>query len=251
MSATVRPGEDNTQLVEMYERLVDQWTREMEHVINVVGGSETQEKYGGQIGPRFTPLTRARQKAAVRFLNENAFATPDYLLDVQILRRMEPEGTLKRIGGAESRLLTELLDNDRLGRLSDYEALAAKGKSRDDVYSVPELLADVRSGVWRELSSSSVTIDPFRRVLQRAYLAQADSKINPTPAIVIMSSRNGSSRSRLGGGPNNDFRALMRGELIDLDQELKSSAGRATNRETRLHILDARAEIKRILDPEK
>jgi hypothetical protein len=43
----------------------------------------------------------------------------------------------------------------------------------------------------------------------------------------------------------------MRGELMDLDQELKSSVGRATNRETRLHLLDARAEIKRILDPEK
>lgn len=251
MSATLRPGEDNTQLIELYQRLVDQWAREMEHVINIVGGSETQEKYGGQLGPRFTPLTRARQKAAVRFLNENAFTTPDYLLDVQILRRMEPEGTLKRIGGAESRLLTELLDDDRLGRLSEYEALAAKGRSRDDVYSVPELLADVRNGVWKELSASSVAIDPFRRALQRAYLAQADSKINPTPAIVITSSRSGDSRSHVGSGPNNDFRALMRGELMDLDQELKSSVGRATNRETRLHLLDARAEIKRILDPDK
>ena len=251
MPATLRPGEDNTQLVELYERLVDQWTREMEHVINVVGGSETQEKYGGQLGPRFTPLPRARQKAAVRFLNENAFTTPDYFLDIQILRRMEAEGTLKRIGGAESRLLTELLDNDRLSRLSEYEALAAKGKSRNDIYSVPELLADVRSGVWKELSAPSVTIDPFRRALQRAYLAQADSKINPAPAIVITSSRSGPSRSRIGSGPNNDFRALMRGELMDLDQELKSSVGRATNRETRLHLLDARAEIKRILDPEK
>ncbi len=251
MSATLRPGEDNAQLVELYERLVDQWGREMEHVINVVGGSETQEKYGEQLGPRFTPLSRARQKSAVRFLNENAFTTPDYFLDIQILRRMEPEGTLKRIGGAESRLLSELLDDDRLGRLSEYEALAAKGKSRDDVYPVTELLADVRAGVWKELSASSVTIDPFRRALQRAYLAQADSKINPTRAIVITSSRGGASRSRIGTGPNNDLRALMRGELMDLDQELKSSVGRATNRETRLHLLDARAEIKRILDPEK
>ena len=147
--------------------------------------------------------------------------------------------------------MTELLDTDRLTRLSEYEALAAKGKTGDEVYSVTELLADVRHGVWSELSSSSVTIDPFRRVLQRAYLAQADSKINPTPAIVITSSRAGTSRSRVGSGPNNDFRALMRGELMDLDQELKSSVGRATNRETRLHLLDARAEIKRILDPEK
>ena len=251
MPATVRPGEDNTQLVELYERLVDQWSREMEHVINVVGGSDTQEKYGEQLGPRFTPLPRARQKAAVKFLIDNAFSTPDYFLDVQILRRMEPEGALKRIGGAESRLLSELLDSDRLNRLSEYEALAAKGQARNDAYPVTELLADVRRGVWSELSGASVTIDPFRRTLQRAYLAQADAKINAVPAIVITASRSNASRSRLGGAPNNDLRALMRGELVDLDQELKSAVGRATNRETRLHILDARAEIKRILDPAK
>ena len=45
--------------------------------------------------------------------------------------------------------------------------------------------------------------------------------------------------------------ALMRGELTDLDLALRSASARAANRETRLHILDARAEIKQILDPGK
>ena len=249
MTATLRPGEDNADLIEIYDRLIEQWAREMEHVINVVGGSESQEKYGGQLGPRFTPLPRSRQKSAVRFLNDNAFTTPTYFLDTRILRRMEPEGTLKRIGGAQSRLLSGLLDNDRLGRLSEYEALAT-GRGRD-VYSVPELLADVRQGLWSELSASSVSIDPFRRSLQRSYLAQADSKINPAPAMIITSSRGSSSRSRVGTGANSDLRALVRGELMDLDVALRSASSRAVNRETRLHILDARAEIKRILDPTK
>jgi hypothetical protein len=186
----------------------------------------------------------------VQFLNEHAFTTPTYFLDTRILRRIEPEGTLKRIGGAQSRLLTGLLDSDRLGRLSEYEALATTGRGRD-VYPVPELLADVRRGIWSELSGSNVAIDPFRRYLQRAYLAQADSKINPAPAMIITSSRSGPSRSRVGGSSNSDLRALMRGELVDLDVTLRSAADRAVNRETRLHILDARAEIKRILDPGK
>jgi len=38
---------------------------------------------------------------------------------------------------------------------------------------------------------------------------------------------------------------------MDLDVALRSASSRAVNRETRLHILDARAEIKRILDPTK
>lgn len=252
MSATLRPGEDNTELIEIYERLIDQWSHELEHVVNVVGGSESREKYGGQLGPRFTPLPRARQKAAVKFLNDHAFTTPTYFLDTRILRRMEPEGTLKRISSAHTRILYGLLDTDRLTRLSEYEALAGKGAaSSRDVYSVPELLADVRLGVWSELSAPQVAIDPFRRALQRSYLAQADAKINPTPAIVITSGSTSTSRSRVGTGPNNDLRALMRGELMDLDAALRSALVRAANRETRLHILDTRAEIKRILDPEK
>jgi hypothetical protein len=248
MSATLRRGEDNSELIEMYDRLVDQWAREMEHVANVVGGAESREKYGGQLGPRFVPLPRARQKAAVRFLNENAFVTPTYLVNTDVLRRIEADGTLRRIGSAQSRILSELLDNDRLYRLSDYEALA-RGKAGNDVYPVPELLADVRQGIWKELSMSRVAIDPFRRALQRAWLSQADSKINPAPAIVISSSRTGSARARAGSGPNSDVRGLMRGDLNDLDALLRSAAGRAANRETRLHLLDARAEIKRILDP--
>jgi hypothetical protein len=41
----------------------------------------------------------------------------------------------------------------------------------------------------------------------------------------------------------------MRGELVDIDASLRDAVGRASDRTTRLHILDARAEIKRILDP--
>lgn len=252
MSATVRPEEDNSELVDMYERLVDQWSHEMEHVVNVVGGAESREKYGGQPGPRFIPLPRSRQKTAVRFLNEHAFTTPIFFLDTRILRRMEPEGTLKRIGSAQSRILAGLLDGDRLARLSDYEALAGKAAGGSgDVYPVPELLTDVRRGIWSELASSHVTIDPFRRALQRAYLSQADARINPAPAIIISSGRTGDSRSSVGSGPNSDVRALMRGELIDLDAALRVAIRRASNRETRLHLLDARAEIKQILEPEK
>ena len=50
---------------------------EMGHVANIVGGVNSQEKYGSQPGPRFTPMSAARQKAAMKYLAENAFQTPD------------------------------------------------------------------------------------------------------------------------------------------------------------------------------
>jgi hypothetical protein len=243
LGATQHAEEDNSQLSELYDRLLDQWSSEIENVVNVVGGAEAMEKYGDQPGPRFTPVSRARQVAAVRFIEENAFRTPDYFIDTQILRRIEPDGTLKRIGAAQNRILGDLLDADRLNRMADYEALSKKGVA---VYSPGELLSDVRHSIWSELSSGRVTIDPFRRSLQRSFLAQADAKLNSSSAAAIVISEN---RPRRGSGPNSDVRALMRGELVDLDASLRTALDRAGDRATRLHILDSRAEIERILDP--
>jgi hypothetical protein len=107
------------------------------------------------------------------------------------------------------------------------------------------MLSDVRRDVWSELAAGRVSVGPFRRMLQRAYLTQADAKLNSLPAIVISTG----GRSRRGTGPNSDVRAIMRGELIDLDASLRSAADRSADRATKLHILDARTEIKRILDP--
>jgi hypothetical protein len=248
MPATLRPGEDNSDLSELYDKLLDQWAIEMEHVVNVVGGSYSREKYGSQLGPRFTPVPPARQRAAVNFLAENAFRTPRYLLDSSLIRRIEPDGALRRIGYAQSRVLLGLFDSDRLDRLSDYEALAGK---RSAVYPLSEMLADVRRAVWTELSDSRVSIDPFRRSLQRTWLAQADGKLNPTPAVIITPSTSRAQRARSSGEPNTDVRALMRGELLTLKSSIDAAIGRSADRATRLHLLDAREEIRRILDPER
>ena len=247
LSAATKRGEDNSELLELYDRLLDQWSSELEHVVNIVGGSDSREKYGGQPGPRYTPVSGARQRAAVRFINENAFRAPDYLIDANLLRRIEPEGTLRRIGGAQARVLSFLLDTDRLNRLAEYEVLAPK---RADIYSLGEMLGDVRRAVWSEVGAGSVRIDPFRRSLQRSWLASADSKMNPTPPIIITPlPARGGPRARISAGPNTDLRALMRGELLDLDALLANAIGRAADRTTRLHLIDARSEIKRILDP--
>jgi hypothetical protein len=247
MHATLHQGEDNSDLKELYEKLVDQWEIEMEHVANVVGSSDSQEKYGGQPGPRFTPVSRSRQRAAVSFLAANAFRTPEFLLDSAILRRIEPDGALRRIGSAQARVLLQLLDDDRLTRLAENSALASNPAN---TYQPGEMLSDVRRAVWSELSANRVTIDPFRRYLQRAGLVDADGKLNPSPAVVIVGdqSRYRGARSRF--APNSDTPALVRGELMDLDKEITSAIGRAADRNTRLHLLDSREELRRMLHPD-
>ena len=52
-------------LSDLYGRLISQWRTELTHVTNILGGAESQEKYGSQKGVRFTPVSRQRQKDAV------------------------------------------------------------------------------------------------------------------------------------------------------------------------------------------
>src|SRR5262249_55432321 len=159
---------DYDDLSDMYDRLVSQWAQEMRHVAIIVGGADAQEKYAGQEGPRYTPWSRARQQEAVKFLNENAFATPRFLLPADVLDRIEVEGALRRINQAQASILSTLFNDRRLERMTEFEALEADSTP---IYALGDMLADVRNGIWSELSARRVTIDPFRRELQRTYLA--------------------------------------------------------------------------------
>ncbi|MGH7720368.1 MAG: hypothetical protein ACREON_16180 [Gemmatimonadaceae bacterium] len=48
-----------------------------------------------------------------------------------------------------------------------------------------------------------------------------------------------------------DARALLRGELRELDRTLGAAIGRAADRTVRLHLEDARLEIEKMLDPSR
>ncbi|HTR79752.1 MAG TPA: zinc-dependent metalloprotease, partial [Gemmatimonadaceae bacterium] len=174
--ATTKPTEDNSDLNELYGQLVSQWSTEMGHVAAVVGGVETQDKYGSQPGAVFWPVSGTRQRAAVKFLNENAFQTPTFFLDPAVLNRIEDGGALASINSAQARTLTALLQDGKLSRLIEIEAMPGRPA---DIYPLPDMLADVRHGIWSELSAPSVKIDAFRRALQHSYLDDVRAKINP------------------------------------------------------------------------
>jgi hypothetical protein len=227
LPATVKPGEPYDDLQLAYSRLLGQWVLEMNHVAAIVGGFDSQQKHGGQLGPVFTPIARARQEAAVRFLNAHAFRTPAFLVNPEVLRRIEPAGALDRLRTAQLRVLGSLLSSSRVLRLVEREAIDGAG-----AYTPTEFLADVRGGVWSELAGRGpVAVDAFRRNLQRAYLETLAERVNGRQAS------------------SDDARALFRQELRVLAEALRAAAPRAGDGVTRAHLADARAQIERALDP--
>jgi hypothetical protein len=221
-AATATPGAPLDDLAEMYAAMLGQWTTELNHIVAIVGGSTSQAKNAGQPGLVFTPVPATRQRAAVAFLSENAFATPTWLNDPEVLRRIESAGALNRIRGAQAGVLNNLMDSARFGRLLEQQAMDGK-----TAWSPADFVASVRKGVWSELDGPEVRIDAFRRNLQRAYLDAALARVSLS----------------------NDEGAIYREEAKALSALIVRAIPKTADREAKAHLESARAQISRVLYP--
>jgi len=242
-ATTNEKGANYDDLAEIYGRMLGQWTLEMNHVGNIVGGFNSQEKHVGQAGPRFTPVTKAHQADAVRFLNENAFQTPTWAIDKDILRRIEPIGALNRVRNAQNSVLNNLLSSARFARLVEQNALDGNA-----AYSPAEFLADVRGGVFTELNAPKVTVDAYRRNLQRSYLDIVNNKLNAPPTAAPQGLPPGFAAMFVTSG---DERAFYRAELRAISAAATAAIPKATDRATRVHLENIRDQVTKILDPDQ
>ncbi|HAL54898.1 MAG TPA: zinc-dependent metalloprotease, partial [Bacteroidetes bacterium] len=247
VSATTKPGEDYTTLKEIYGQLLAQRSREFGHVANYIGGVVRTERIAGQAGVVHTPVLREKQKECMDFLHKEAFRTPSELLKPEILSLIEPTGTVDRVVQGHRQLLGILTNNDRMIRLINSHTLAKPGTK---LYTLGEMLSDLRQGVWSELNAASVKTDIYRRNLQRTYIETFGNKLNPPPFTPPTGLPPGFSfppPTPLAG----EARALIRTELLDLDAMIARSISKAADRETKAHLQDSRDQISKILYPDK
>ena len=155
---------------------------------------------------------------------------------------------ISRVTNAQARVLTSLLNDGRLNRLIENEALAG---NKGDSYSLAAMLDDLRRGVWTELTQSRVSIDPYRRTLQNQFLTQINAKLNPPPPAVTPTPAPAFPGFTPPAPLLDDARSQLRGELVLLRAEIRRSTPRAADRETRLHLEAADHVIGDILEPKK
>ncbi|OZC02981.1 zinc-dependent metalloprotease [Rubricoccus marinus] len=235
-------GEDYSGLAEVYGNIAGQWNRYLGHVANNVGGVYADTKYMGDEGVVYTTVPADKQREAVQFIIQEGLQRPDWLLNRDILARIEPAGAARRVLGLQEGVVGRLLSFDRLSRMEEQLW------TDSDAYAPMELMADLRAGVWTELSSGA-DIDATRRALQRAHVEALEGLLT-TDQSRSTSIPGGGSFDTLPGG-RSDVRALARGELMTVRETAAGALRRYRNdRMGRLHLEDIIARVDNALDPD-
>ncbi|MFO8147197.1 MAG: zinc-dependent metalloprotease, partial [Gillisia sp.] len=225
MEWTAKDGFGYDDLDEVYGELTNLWRGYITHVITNVGGVYETRKTSDQEGVIYTNVPKSTQKDAVDFLNTHAFTTPEWLLNRDLLDRIESGGAIERVQNLQTRSLNALLDEDRLKRMVSNEQV-----NEQQAYTALEMMDDLRKGIFSELYAGR-NADAYRRNLQRSYVDAA--------AGYVKKVKEGGNDAVL----KSDIIALMRGEMERLKRDINRQKNRVNNNLTRYHWNDLVARI--------
>ncbi len=219
---THQNNKDYTSLETIYNEVIGQFGRYIGHVARYIGGVERTPKRVEQSGPVYQFTTKAKQKDAMVWLQNNVFATPTWIVqkNYSTLTGQNPLSIVSRL---QDRALNGLVNSSTIDKLINFEA-----NSGSSAYSGTEMLSDIRTSIFSELQAKK-TIDIYRRQLQKSYVEK----------LIAIVPAKGSS----------DLASIAKGQLRILSTDLRNVANGYADVASKNHLLDLQDRIKQALDP--
>ena len=221
---TFEDGEDYSQLEELYNNVISQWSRYTGHVVANVGGVIRTRKRQGQDGVPYSAVEYAKQSAAIEYLNRQVFETPQWLLDPDILNRIQGSGATDLLQSRQRSALDQILNVDRMKRLIEQDFFGPSSST----YSLREMLNDLREGIWSEVYQNRPT-DTFRRSIQRAYIDRLEMLMDDEDAS------------------GSDVASHVLNELELIMDAISQVQDKMAHDETRIHLQESMFRIERLI----
>lgn len=215
---TGEEAKDFANLDELYGNVVGQFRRYIGHVVGNIGGVKEVYKTFDQNETTYAPNDFAKQKRAMQFLHTHLFNTPHWLVDQQILRRIEFDGNVDRIEGLHNYAINILFNNSRMKRLADNESMLGS-----NTYTLSNMFEDSKDMIF-----SYSNPDVYQRVLQRTYVDKMLSLIDEDSS------------------ENTDARALARHTLESIASGTKKRK-KSGDSMTKAHFSDLQSVINKAL----
>ena len=237
MKWTTKDGETYSELGYMYGQVLGQFGRYMGHVSNNIGGIYQYYKTSDQDGAVYTHVKKSRQQNCMNFLHSQLFETPKWMINKEILNKIEFAGITNRIRSTQSRTLNSLLDFGKMARLIENEAINGK-----NAYSLIEMMTDLRKGIFNEVYKNK-TIDVYRRNLQLAYLDRISYLMSNEQGSTPSWARNYVTSVKVS---QSDIRTVAANQLIELRKDLKKHKNKS-DKMTKMHLEMVQNKISSIL----
>ena len=236
---TAEKGKDYSDLNTMYRQVLSQFNRYMGHVTSNIGGVYQFYKTHDQSGAVYTHVEKSHQKNCMNFIQKELFKTPTWMIDKNILNKIEFAGNTNRIRATQSRTLNNILDFGRMARMIENEAI-----NGNQAYSLIEMMSDLKRGIWAELYTHK-KIDLYRRNLQLAYLDRINYIMNEDQSSIPSWARGRITTVKVG---QSDIRTIAVGQLLELRKEIKKSMKKNYDKMSTMHLEMASSKINRILN---
>ena len=115
----------------------------------------------------------------------------------------------------------------------------AEAMNGSSAYNALELLGDLKRGIFSELTSG-LPIDVYRRNLQKSFVNQLTSMLNPPKD-------NPASGAMVAALEKSDVQSVVRGFLQQLKTEVSAQSLKSTDLMTKYHLRDLNVRLEKAL----
>ena len=194
----------------MYEAVISQYNRYLGHVATNLGGRFITNHSIEQTDlVKYAPVPKARQKAALDFLDANLFKKPSWLVEVPYIWDITDTPDRYLYGLVDNVVSAgTLLNLQKLMRLEQFSLYDGAN------YRPEEYLADLEGMIFTELNKGG-KVDSYRRYMQNRYVTVALSVV-------------GNEGARLSNG-----RTLLIGQLAQIQK--KAARAKSSDAATQAH----------------
>ncbi len=214
---TATPNEPFTNLSDIYDQVVDQYKRYINHVAKYIGGVMTEEKLEEEPGSVITFVSKAKQQEALSFLKKHFFTTPKWLLKEEIFTKTKKD-KLNIMQGIYNAVLTRLVDSRVLGNICKAEESLGK-----NAYTIENYFTDLNNIIFAPIPS-----DPqeaaFRRMMQKIYVQKLCDMYSGRSFIA----RGSTAVYSPGEKGNSDVSSMILGQLEMLQNKFKAASSSTT-----------------------
>jgi hypothetical protein len=220
---TSEPNKDLQNSSVLYKEVVSQYSRYMGHALKNVGGIYRTPRTVEENKPSNEFVPAAHQQAAMKFLQEQLFTTPTWLIDKELITRVYID-PVSVIGGIQRSAIAQLINKRRLDKMSKDEAYNGA-----TAYSPSRMFVDLKKAIWGDLTNGKAS-DIYVRNMQKAYVEALIALLDKKPGSAAPAQAGAIQASGAGDTSPSDAPAIARAQLTDLRRDLQNAAASGIKR---------------------